>query len=243
MLKNMIAILETMANSPSVLSISELSHITGFSRSAVHRCLTTLSDEGVVVLDKTNGGYVATSKLFTLGLRLLGKIDLYDAAMPVLRKIAQETNETASLTIRDNMERICIARVEGTYRIIVRNIQVGQKAPLVVGAAGKIILAQLSDDEIENIIQYNIECCNYPPESKPSLLADVEKIRKQGFAISIEERETGCASISVVIRSVTLTSHASISISTLTSRFGEQEQQKYSQLLIAEAEKLAFNLK
>jgi DNA-binding IclR family transcriptional regulator len=63
---------------------------------------------------------------------------LGDETIPVLRALAHDTGETASLYVRDGAERVCLFRVEAD-RPVRAHVREGDRRPLDRGAAGKVL--------------------------------------------------------------------------------------------------------
>ncbi|MDR3161475.1 MAG: hypothetical protein LBU28_07670 [Spirochaetaceae bacterium] len=147
-----------------------------------------------------------------------------------MKELAQNTHETVSLQVISGFERVCICRFEGDYPIT-RHIKVGDKGPLMRGAAGKIIAAGLKDSELEPIIRRYIQEGKIRAADTPAIRKELKRTREQGFAISTGERIPGSASIGVPIKDVLGNTQASLSISTVLDRLTENNQRNYLNLL------------
>ena len=73
------------------------------------------------------------------------------AARPVLQQVASQTGLTASLYTRLGFERILVARVDGESPLRY-DLPLGKRLPLTVGAAGKILLASASEEELQQVV-------------------------------------------------------------------------------------------
>jgi DNA-binding IclR family transcriptional regulator len=175
-------------------------------------------------------GYVITAHMASIGLKGIGQRGILEAAIPVMRELSQKTHETVSLQVISGDERVCLCRFEGDYPIT-RHIKVGDRGPLMRGAAGKIIAAGLKDAELELVLGQYIEEGKISAQEKPLLLEETQRIRKQGFAVSYGERIPGSASIGVPIKDILGNTQASLSISTVIDRLTDDNKSYYLKVL------------
>jgi DNA-binding IclR family transcriptional regulator len=90
-------------------------------------------------------------KLSILGKGLERNCLLLSLVRPVLRDIALNTGESASLYVREGCERVVLAREEGTHAIR-HAISEGQRMDLHAGAAGKVILAFSPEETVAIVL-------------------------------------------------------------------------------------------
>lgn len=221
-------------------TLSSISQATGIPRSTVHRLLTMLAEEGIVTFFPKKG-YVLTPKLLSLSLKGLGQKDLLDIAVPIMREIEGLTKEAVSLTVISGIERVCIHRLEGEYPIT-RNIRIGDKGPLFIGAAGKVLAAGLGDKEISNIITKYIAEGIIEEKNVPHIWEEVRKTRERGHAVSREERLFGCASIAVPIYDFSGQVQAALSLPMPVERLNEDISKTYIDLLKKAAGQISVQL-
>ena len=182
-------------------------------------------------------GYVMTPQLLSIGLKGISQKGIIEVAIPIMKELAQNTHETVSLQVISGGERVCLCRFEGDYPIT-RHIKVGDKGPLMRGAAGKIIAAGLKDGELELIIRRYIQEGKIHADDTSATLKELKAIREQGFAVSTGERIPGSASIGVPIKDVLGNTQASLSISTVLDRLTETNKSSYLKLLFEAARQI-----
>lgn len=231
-------ILECMAENQGSNTISAFSQRTGLPKSTVHRILSILAEQEVVI-SLPGKGYVLTPKLLSLGLKGLGQKKLLDVAIPVMRTISEKTKETVSLSIICGTERICVYKVEGE-RLLPGIVRIGDRGHLLKGAAGKVIAAGLSSSELKTIFDKNIAAGVIAAEQQSELLNELEQIRAKGFAASVEERFPGCASIAVPLLDITGQTMASLSISTIPEKTKNVEGKELVQVLVSSASDISY---
>lgn len=119
-------------------SVTELAARLGVSRPALYRLVATLEQHALV--ERAPRGHIR------LGLGLLGLARavtprLADAAVPILRRLADEIGATAHLTIAEPGGALAVAVVEPSRTTMHVAYRVGTRHPLERGAAGRAILA------------------------------------------------------------------------------------------------------
>lgn len=131
-----VRLLFLLADAPAGRTVTELALALGVGRAVVYRLVTALSEHGLV---RRIGGRV------TLGLgvlQLAGRVQplLRDAAVPVLRRLAEDVGATAHLTVVDGGDGLAVAAVEPSWTDYHVAYRVGSRHSLERGAAGLAIL-------------------------------------------------------------------------------------------------------
>jgi len=131
-------VLELVAASSGGLTVAELAEQLGVGRTVVYRLVSTLAAHGLVRRDPE--GRV---RLGPGALRLAGRVQpaIRSAAMPVLRRLAEQCGATAHLTVAEGDEAVALAVVEPTWTDYHVAYRVGSRHPLGAGAAGRALLA------------------------------------------------------------------------------------------------------
>lgn len=214
----------------------------GIAKSTVHNHLQTLEDEGFV----TNEGSV-----YRVGLRFLelgeykrNRMDIYEKARPEVAELAEKTGEMANAAVEEHGEGVYITRAEGTEAVTV-DTYAGKRVKLHCTALGKTILAQLSEERVDEIIDAH----GLPARTentitdRASLKSELAEVRKQGYAYDREERLSGlrCVAAPVVPEGGDLV--AALSVSGPTTRIeGELFHEEIPKLLKSAANVIEINL-
>jgi DNA-binding IclR family transcriptional regulator len=181
-------------------SLTELARAIGSSGSAVHRILTALKNKGLIQQDEENGPYMLSWSILGLTERLVARADLRTIARPHMIKLRDLTEETVTLNVRSGFERVCVDFVEGLHEVRWHQ-NVGQISPFYAGATGKALMAYLSDDELKEFFR-TVKLRKITPYTltkREDLLADLEKIRRQGYSIGTQDRVLGVAAMAAPI--------------------------------------------
>lgn len=177
------------------LSLTDISNKVHLHKSTVHRLLNSLEDRGFVEKIPDVERYRLGMKIIELSSYASRSSDLIQTAIPEMKKLRDEMGETVSLYVRDGAERVRLHAIESTQAV--RRIAIiGQRLPLYVGAASKVLIAYKPEEEQENIFTSSFWPKKFDMEAYRDRLKD---IRKSGYATSFEERESGVAAIAAPI--------------------------------------------
>ncbi|WP_408011249.1 IclR family transcriptional regulator [Pseudalkalibacillus sp. A8] len=198
---NMVKIFHTLSvNASSGLTQNEISRQTGLNRSTVFRLLKGLHQYNLVSYDSSKKTYNLGHLLVYLGGKASEVLSNLDRFQPYLLEIAKRTGQTAILTqLYGHNELIYIAKQESMndHRI---NVNIGQIRPLNSTAAGKVFLADRTDEEIDMYLSEDLKAyTNKTLVEKGVFMEEIKKIREKGYAISNEEFKLGLSGIAVPI--------------------------------------------
>ena len=181
------AILDLLVRLKKPLGISEISKALNYNKSTVFNMIHTLNDLGVLEKSRENK-FQFGMQIYTLGKAASRSSELISTVHPYLEKINQETKLSAFLGIRSGMRAVIIDKADTAFDIKI-NSEIGMKIPLLAGAGGKVLLAQLSDAEVDDILSKN-ELKEFTPNScvnKKKYKDMVKTARSDGIAIDMEE--------------------------------------------------------
>jgi len=183
-------LLETLAEGQE-LSAAQLAERVGEPRSTVYRLLSSLQELELVESGGRRGTYRLGLKLLRLGAAVIARFDERQAALPVMERIHEQTEETVFLCIRRGHEAVCIERIDGRW---VRSmaLRLGGSLPLHIGGAPRALLAWEPRAVWD---EYAASAAVDPTE----LVADLERVRSRGFSISDGDVVAGMAAVGAPI--------------------------------------------
>jgi DNA-binding IclR family transcriptional regulator len=181
-----VAVLEVLAGESAPLDIEQVAERVGVPLSTAYRIVRYLAQVGLV--EHREQGRVA------LGLRLLDlarvtrlqvESGLLGVARPVMRELAQRTQETAMLMAPTGGQAICLEYIESP-RPIRLSFERGRVMPLYAGAAGKVLLAFLDDRERNRALAAaeGAELENGRVVSSDELSVELAEIGRAGYCVS-----------------------------------------------------------
>ncbi|MEU1183947.1 IclR family transcriptional regulator C-terminal domain-containing protein [Streptomyces sp. NPDC005820] len=181
------------------MSMAEVAQQTGLSRPATRRILLTLQALGYVA--GSDGSWFLTPRVLVLAQRYSASHSLVELAQPLLLRLAEETQESASLAALVGTEVVYIARVQ-VRRILSMNIDVGSRMPTTATSTGRVLMAWRDPDFVERVIaEQGMPRFTEYTVTDPVRLSDIlQQVRQQGFCSVESELELGLLSASVPVR-------------------------------------------
>ncbi|MEU5462872.1 IclR family transcriptional regulator [Streptomyces althioticus] len=187
-------LLEAVAASGVPVSLPDLAGSAGLTKSTAYRLVRVLQEESYLTHHDL-GGYTIGSALTALSAAVMPRADLYAAARPVLRELADLSGETATLHVRAGDEAVLVLGAESDYELR-RAARLGSTTPLHRGASGRAILAHLPPDEITAVLSRADRS-----DTAQETLDGLATIRSQGFALSTGANHPGLRGIAVPVLS------------------------------------------
>ena len=122
---------------PSTLGVTRIARELGLSKAVVHRILQSLAGRDMVVLDPVSREYRLGPLVAALGARALRESDLRTAALPLLRRLRDETRETATLSTPVPHGRVYLDQVVGLHEIKM-TVELGLRVPVARRQLGEV---------------------------------------------------------------------------------------------------------
>ncbi|MDQ0190739.1 IclR family transcriptional regulator [Alicyclobacillus cycloheptanicus] len=218
-------ILLCFGRSSGGLTLSEISKQVNLHKSTVYRLLTSLQVKGFVRRDPDSDKYFVGWSVLELLSGLHESDELSSLALPEMTRLRDRTGETVSLYVRVGRERLRIQAVDSQEPV--RNVAIiGKTYPLYIGASGKVLLAFADSSVLEQVFQD----ASMPPDfDREDLLKQLAVIRRDGYATSIQERDTGAAAAAAPVFDKNHELVASLSVSGPVSRFTPVKMQEHIQ--------------
>jgi DNA-binding IclR family transcriptional regulator len=193
-----IRLLKLFTNERPDMTLAEISKASGLNKTTTHRLLRALQSESLVDRHQANGSYTLGAGLMALGVQALASNDMRRRVRPVLKMLAKETGETATLEVPVENSMLILDEVAGSH-VVAAAGNIGTRWPLHATSTGKAYLAfdeyglDRLDDRLERItINTLIERDAFQPQ--------LVSIRRTGYAVSVDELEDGFTAIATVIR-------------------------------------------
>jgi len=205
-----------------------------------HRILTTLRAHGFLARDEAKRFRLGPAAM-ELGERAQQSVDLREMSLPILQRLADESGETAILTVlNDTRDRsVCLERVESSQQLRL-SVEPGRLLPLHAGASQKILLAYMRDDEVDRVVASPLERVWRATITRPDTLrADLALTRRRGWAQSFEETSGGTWGLAVPILDQQDEIVAGIGLAGPSARLTKESTADHLQRLDTAAEELA----
>jgi len=215
------------ATNPPLLSQLALAH--ELPKSTTSRLLGALEKQGLIQRDRS-GAYLPGNVLTRFARQRNHELDLSMKMRPVLEALAEKTGETTNLAIAGNGFVEMIDQVDGRYLLGATN-WVGVQVPYHCSALGKVMLAygtvKIPNGRLEKRTSRSIT-------TRPALLAELEQVRRNGFAVIKDELEEGLVAVAAPVRDPDGNVIAAISVSGPTPRIADKQFAVLGDLIISE---------
>jgi len=210
-----IAILRAFDHERPELGVTELSQQLGVHKSTVSRLLATLEAGGLVERDPQTRRYRLGVELIALAGLVVRHADLRVAARPALEALADRCRETVNLAIYHDDMAMNIEQFVPAERQIRDIGWVGRRTPLHATSVGKVLLAYLPAEEAQAVVNALPlpALTSHTITNRQALYAELERVRRQGYALGLEELEVGLNSVAAPVRDHSSTVIAAVSVS------------------------------
>jgi len=191
-----IDILDSFTCETPTWGLRELARKLEMSHTIVHRILSTFEERGYVFRNPNTQKYELGIKLLELSKVVEENLKLPELIHPIMKKLALETEESIVLTMLDNNEGLFVKIIESKQQVRFAE-SVGKRSPLYVGASHKVILAYMSPEIQNRIIDLGIERDAPQLKSKEKIIETLESIRKQGWFYTTAETFQDVSAVAV----------------------------------------------
>lgn len=230
-------ILEVLSGASSC-SLSDIAKATGMSKSTVHRLLTSMCARQYVAKNADNTYSIGYKLIETVSLHI-NSLELLTEAKPFLSSIMRELDLTAHLGILDGCEVVYLEKMD-IYPNTRFYTQVGYRSPAYCSSIGKVLLACLSGNELDEALYL----CDFKRYTK-NTITDVREfkrylkvVRSQGWAMDDEEYEMGHRCVAAPVFDYRGSPVAAVSASGSTAQLSDDKLE----IVIKEVKQAASNL-
>lgn len=223
-------------------TITEVSNELDLSGSTAHRHISTLMKHDFIM--KRDREYRVGLRFLGIGVTERKQRPLYESGKAPVDQLSASIEKRAWLSSFENNHSVTLHWANDRDPLH-QYSQVGQQHPISVTAAGKAMLSQLSDDEVERIIEQH----GLPAKTKDSitdpqsLFESLQETRKRGFAISKGECFTGVEAIAAPIYVKQPDVLGSVAIGRSFSKQDDTLKQKFAGQLLETASEIEVKLR
>jgi DNA-binding IclR family transcriptional regulator len=207
-----LSLLNLFAGVESALNFAQIAGMSGLPSSTLHRFLVNLQSAGYLSCDEGGNYRLGVSCVF-LGQAAIGSLDVQLMSRPYLQELNRRTRETIHLTVRDGGSAVYVEKIDSPQQLRIHS-RIGALVPLHCTAAGKVLLGFLPEAEQTAILE-RLElkrCTVNTVGSLQELQAELHRVRKNGYALDLEEHEPHIRCVAAPIWDHAGAIHASLSI-------------------------------
>ena len=184
-----------------MLRITDITKRVGMTQSSVSRLVNTMVAYGFIEKNEESSCYPLGQRIITLSSVALNHSEIRRQALPELFRLEQEFKVGANLAVLENGEMYYLAHVDSRSSPRMYTM-VGYSSPLHCTAIGKVLLAAMSDAEIQTILrEKGMKSYTYNTiTSIDSIMEQIDRIRRTGYSTEYAEHAFGSACIAAPIR-------------------------------------------
>ena len=237
-------LLRLVGQEPAGLPLARIVRESGLTRPTVHRLLSSLLSEGLLDHDAVSGHWRFGPEIFVMGTVAAQAYPIEDLARPSLHRLAEETGESAFLSIRRGAETVCLLREEGSFPIRSFVLHEGVRFPLGVASAGLAIMAYLPADEVDRLlVQNDVFRERWGEQHSPAAIREnLTQTRATGYAVNPELILEGSWGMGAAIFDRAGRPTWALSLTGIEPRFRAGRQPYLGQMLLDEAHKITQKL-
>ena len=232
-----VRLLKIFSNERPEMSLAEISVSSGLNKTTTHRLLRALQSEALIERNAGTGAYSLGPGLMALGVQALSSSDLRRRVRPMLRKLAQQTGETATLEVPVENSMLILDEVAGRH-VVGAAGNIGTRWPIHATSTGKVWLA-FDESGIDRLGE-NLQALTPKTQiSKDDLPALCAEIRRRGYAVTVDELEDGFTAVATVIRGALGDIQGALSIGGPTQRISAARRAEFGTVLCRAAAHLS----
>ena len=210
-----LTVIRAFDGEPAELSLAEVARRADIPRAAARRFLRTLEQLGYVRATE-DARFALTPRVLELGYAYLSSLSLPEIVQPHLDELSHRIGESVSVAVLDGADIVYVARA-AARRIMSVRITIGTRFRAYATSMGRVLMAALPDAAT---VLGAADLVAYTPLTRidrSALLAEVDRVGRQGWAMVDGELEEGLRSIAVPLRTRTGVT-AALNVSTSTAR-------------------------
>lgn len=195
-----LGLLVLLGDEPRGASAAELSRRAELPFSTTYRLLGSLTRDGFVDYEPDGRRYHLGLRIFQLGQRVSNHHGFAGTALPILRRVTEETGEATILSVRDGKHHLTVNKVDGpqTFRV---TSDPGHLGALHTTSVGKALVA-FADDATRSQLVEELELeplTEFSITDREAFRAEIGLVRQRGYAVMDEENELGMRAVAVPV--------------------------------------------
>lgn len=216
------------------LGLMDITSALHLNKSTIHRLLASLQYMGYVRQHQDDGKYELTYKFVELSSYLTEQTDIVQTVRPFLQKLMENSGETVHFVKRIGTKAVYLDKVQNPGNNIQMVSRIGSQLPLYCSGVGKAILSLLPDSEIHSVWEQSniVKKTANTITDYSDFFIELQKIRKNGYALDNEENEVGVQCIAVAFTLPNQNQYYAFSISAPITRMNEERISEISHYML-----------
>ncbi len=238
-----IAVLELLSEQPLGMTLLELKMQLEISQTTAYRILNTLVRLGYLNYIETGKKYKLSRKMLTIGYRSIQEHNIMEVVLPKLRELRDIVKETVCFGIMGAEKGLFIEQAIGSHPFCFV-LSPGKEIDLHCSAPGKAIMAYLPDNiRSSYLAKMKYEAHNIRTiTNETDYLKELEKVRRLGYALDMEEELGGVVCIGAPVFSYDAYPCGSIWLSGPKDRLPKEKIQLFAAHLLESTRSVSLEL-
>jgi IclR family pca regulon transcriptional regulator len=217
-----LAVITAFGQQSEQMTLTEVAEKLELTRGTTRRFLLTLEALGYLRSDGKT--FRLTPKTLDLGYAYLSSLPLWRTAQPIMQEVVNEIDESCSLGVLEDHDVVYIARIPPKHSTFI-HVPPGTRMPAHLNAMGQVLLSGLSSTDLDQYLaSAKLDAVTqYTLVEPQAIRKKIERVAKDGYAISDQQLEIGMRSIAVPVRSKNGHMEASINATVGGNRAGRED--------------------
>ena len=197
--QNGLQILKLFTIEKPVWGLTEIANALRLNKSTASRLVRDLIEEGF--LQKEGRKYFLGFSLLSISGVVTSHLEIHRESKDILKQLVADLEETAHVAILEGIEITYVHKLECPNPVPLLS-STGKQNPVTCTSAGKVLLAFHKKEYIvDRIIDEGLPQMGPNSPTDPEVLkCQLSQIRKQGYAICIDEMHENVVSIAAPVR-------------------------------------------
>ena len=220
---NAMKILRLFTHKQKEWRLSEIAEQLNLPLTTTHRLISTLREEGFLSKNPKNNHYRLGLAILSLGGAVFNHHELYKEAMPIVKELSEQLNETAHLCLMENGKVVYLFRTKSPHpdRLVT---QTGRTGPVHCTSEGLCILAYQEEEYIQQFLEQDFYAYTpYTITDCEQLYDLLRTIRQQGYCVQTSTYFENFVSLAAPIRDYSQHVVASLSVIGSRSRMTDEK--------------------
>ena len=191
-----LAVIRSFSAAAPRQTLTEVAGRTGLTRAGARRILLTLQTLGYVESDGKL--FALTPRILDLGFAYLSSMPMWNVAEPLMEALVEQVKESCSAAVLEGTDILYVLRVP-TRKIMRNSLGIGSRLPAYCTSMGRVLLAALPEAEARERLGTAAlpRRTEYTLTEPAAVLAALDRVRSDGYAVIDQEVEIGLRSIAV----------------------------------------------
>ena len=214
-------------------ALASIMQAVRLNRTTTYRVLRCLEQQRAVRVG-AGSRYFLGPLATELGAAARRESALKELFSPILDRLAHATGDTVFLLERSGDYSVCVDRRSGAYPVKVLIVDVGTRRPLGIGAAGLVLLHDVTEQELLDVTRRNAAHLVSYGTTKAAVLESVRRNRKRGYVSARAQGVPGVSAVALPVKDRHGKTIAALAVTAIDQRMSRSRQRELVAMLRVE---------